>query len=326
MNTFVRLSITQPHTIFAATVLLVLFGVLSLFAIPLQMKPSIDKPEITITTDYPGASPEEVEDKITRPIEEAVNAVEGIRKLSSSSVQGRSLVKLTFDWGVDRNAAMVDVLNKLGRVSGLPEEALSPVAEAISSDTSQPMMWIGLQSKSLSSGKTATQAAKSRKGLNAGLSLGQKQPSSKASEKASETSSLNRMRQLIDDVIEPRFRRVEGVGSLIISGGQEREVRILVNLKRLAYHKIPIRTLVAQIRSAHLTVRGGPMDVGKREMVVWTRGRASQLEALEQVVLRRTKQGVVLLKDVAQARSTFKRRQSVMHLNGKPAIAMGILR
>ena len=292
MGGLIRLSIQLPHTVFAATVLVVLFGVLSIFAIPLQMRPSVDKPEITITTDYPGASPEEMEDKITRPIEEAVNAVEGVKKLTSTSVQGRSRVTLAFDWDVDRNAAMVDVLNKLGRVTRLPEEALAPVAEAISSDTTAPMMWIGFQ----------------------------------ATGKALHKPDLNRMRQLIDDVIEPRLRRVEGVGSLIISGGQEREVQVIVDLKRLAHQKIPLSALVAQIRRAHLTIRGGPMDTGKREYVVWTSGRATNLDDLSQIVLQRTSKGVVRLLDVAKTHSTFKRRTSLMHLNGIPGIALGILR
>ncbi|MCB9639345.1 MAG: efflux RND transporter permease subunit [Myxococcales bacterium] len=292
MGGLIRLSIQLPHTIFAATVLLVLFGILSIFEIPLQMRPSVDKPEITITTDYLGASPEEIEDKITRPIEEAVNAVEGVKKLSSTSVQGRSRITLEFDWDVNRNASMVDVLNKLGRVTRLPEEALAPVAEAISSDTSNPMMWIGFQ----------------------------------AIGKEAKNPNLNRMRQLIDDVIEPRLRRVEGVGSLIISGGQEREVQIIVDLQRLAHHKIPLASMVSQIRRAHLTVRGGPMDTGKREYVVWTSGRATNLDALANIVLQRTPKGVVRLSDVAQTRSTFKRRTSLMHLNGIPGNALGVLR
>ena len=292
MQSLIRLSIQLPHTIFAGTTLVLLFGILSIFAIPLQMRPSVDTPEITITTDYLGASPEEIEDKITRPIEEAVNAVEGVKKLSSTSVQGRSRVTLEFDWDVDRNNAMVDVLNKLGRVTRLPEEALAPVAEAISSDTSNPMMWIGFQA------------------------IGEELKS----------PDLNRMRQLIDDVIEPRLRRVEGVGSLIISGGQEREVQVIVNLERLAHHKIPVATLVAQLRRAHLTVRGGAMDSGKREYTVWTSGRAATLDELEKIVLVRSNKGLILLRDVADIRASFKRRNSMMRLNGVAGTAIGIIR
>ena len=143
----IRLSIRQPHLVIVITILIVLFGVISLRRIPLQMRPTIDKPEITVTTGYPGASPQEVEDKITRPIEEMLNSVEGLRKMSSSSSAGLSQIFLEFDWDANRDAAMVEVLNKLSRVRDLPEEADRPSAEAISSDTTSPIMWIALQSR-----------------------------------------------------------------------------------------------------------------------------------------------------------------------------------
>ena len=291
MSNVIRGSIRFPHTILTATLLVVLFGVLAMQRIPLQMRPSVDKPEITVTTQYRGASPEEVEDKITRPLEEALNAVEGVNKLVSASVQGRSRITLEFDWDVDRGASMVDVLNKLGRASRLPEEASSPIVEAISSDTTSPMMWIGLQT-----------TRKDRAG------------------------SPREMRNLVEDIISPRLRRVEGVGSLIISGGQEREVQILIDLARLAHYKIPMRTLISTLREAHLTVRGGPLKAGKREYLVWTSGRANSTKALSQIVLRRTSTGLVTLQDVARTKVGHKRVTSLMHLNGTPAIALGVLR
>lgn len=286
-------AIRYPHTVFTATVLVVLFGVLALTRIPLQMRPSVDKPEITVTTGYPGASPEEVEDKITRPLEEELNSVEGVRKLTSQSSQGRSRITLEFDWGIDRDAAMVDVLNKLGRVRRLPEEATSPSAQAISSDTTQPMMWIGLQDV---------------KNANPG------------------ENSTNRMRTLVDDIIGPRLRRVEGVGGMIISGGQEREVQIAVDLHQLAQYNIPLSRLIQVVRQSHLTVRGGPLDLGKREYLVWTSGRSQSMDVMANTVLMRTSKGVIRIRDVAKVKLSYKRVTSLMHLNGKPGLAMGILR
>ncbi|TNE49989.1 MAG: efflux RND transporter permease subunit [Deltaproteobacteria bacterium] len=286
-------SIRFPHTVFTGTILVVLFGILAMQRIPLQMRPSVDKPEITVTTEYPGASPEEVEDKITRPLEEELNSVEGVRKLTSSSSQGRSQITLEFDWGINRDAAMVDVLNKLGRVRRLPEEASSPSAQAISSDTTQPMMWIGLQDiKNKDLGEQTT----------------------------------NKMRTLVDDIIGPRLRRVEGVGGMIISGGQEREVQIAVDLHQLAQYNIPLSRLIQVVRQSHLTVRGGPLDLGKREYLVWTSGRSTSMKAMENTVLMRTSQGVIRIKDVASVKLAYKRVSSLMHLNGKPGLAMGVLR
>ncbi len=288
-----RGAIRFPHTVAVVTLLAVLFGGLSLRRVPLQMRPSIDQPEVTVTTRYPGASPSEVEDKITRPIEEELNTVQGARRLSSTSSQGRSRITVEFDLSVDRDAALVDVLNKLGQVPDLPEEATRPVAEAISSDTSQPIMWIGLR----------------------------------ATDRVPDPAAhVNRMRALVDDVIEPRFRRVPGVGSLIISGGQEREVRIIVDLPRLAQRRIPLSEVIRVIRESHLTVRGGPLESGKREYVVWTKGRENSLASVGNIVLARTRQGVVRVHDVAQVVAGHKRVQTIMRQNGEGAIALGVLR
>ncbi len=288
-----RGAIRYPHTVIVATLLAVLFGVLALRRVPLQMKPTIDNPEVTVTTWYPGASPTEVEDKITRPIEEELNTVQGARRLSSTSTQGRSRITVEFDLTVDRDAALVDVLNKLGQVPELPDEATRPVAEAISSDTTQPIMWVGLRAL----------------------------PSVK-----NPAAHVNRMRALVDDVIEPRIRRVDGVGSLIIGGGQEREVRIVVDLQRLAQRRIPLVQLIKVVRESHVTVRGGPLDAGKREYVVWTKGRRNNLRTVGNIVLARTKQGVVRVHDVARVIAGHKRATTLMRQNGRSAVSLGVIR
>ncbi|MCA9520910.1 MAG: efflux RND transporter permease subunit, partial [Myxococcales bacterium] len=287
----IRGSIRFPHTVIVATILLLLFGAISLRRVPLQMRPTIDNPEITVTTRYPGAAPEEIEDKITRPIEEALNSVEGLKKLSSTSMQGFCRVTLEFDWGTNRDAAMVDVLNKLGRVKDWPEGADKPVAEAISSDTSSPVMWIAFQ---------ATDPKYDNR--------------------------TDQMRQLIDDVIEPRMRRIEGVGSLIIAGGREREVQVRVNLRRLAQLKISLSRLIGVIRANNSTVRGGPLESGKREYIVWTTGRARTLRELRDIVVQRNQDAVVRLGDIAEIVSDFKVRDSIMRLSGRPGNGVGILR
>jgi HAE1 family hydrophobic/amphiphilic exporter-1 len=178
-------------------------------------------------------------------------------------------------------------------VPDLPEEATRPVAEAVSSDTSQPIMWIGLRAKD----RVADPAA-----------------------------HVNRMRALVDDVIEPRLRRVSGVGSLIVAGGQEREIRIVVDLHRLAQRRIPLTEVIRVVRQSHLTVRGGPLEAGKREYVVWTKGRQNTLTSVGNIVLARTRQGVVRIHDVARVVAGHKRAQTIMRQNGEGAIALGVLR
>ncbi|MEM9909134.1 MAG: efflux RND transporter permease subunit, partial [Cyanobacteria bacterium P01_D01_bin.44] len=157
-----------------------------------ELQPGGDRPEITITTPYPGASPTEVEDLVTRPIEERMEEVEGIQEINSTSRLGISTISLEFDWGTDVDERFVDVLGKLQQVASLPLEADESDVEIVSS-SSDPMMWAILTPK-----------------------LGF-------------TTDEYHYRDLVDDVVMPRLRQVERVGQFLVSGGREREVEVVVD-------------------------------------------------------------------------------------------------
>ena len=107
-----EVSVKKPVSTLVGVLLVALFGLVALKNLPIQMKPTLDKPIINIRTDYPGAAPLEVEEQITDKFEEKLNALEGLRKLSSVSSDSLSNIELEFDWGVDRDARFVDVLQK----------------------------------------------------------------------------------------------------------------------------------------------------------------------------------------------------------------------
>jgi HAE1 family hydrophobic/amphiphilic exporter-1 len=132
--TLIQSSVKLPHTVVVATLLCAIFGYLAMKSIPVQLTPTVDEPEIQVNTVYRGASPQEVEDQITDPIEEAMEAVTGIDRITSNSAEGRSSVTLEFDWGADKDAAMIDVINKLSQVTSLPEDAESSEVISVTSD------------------------------------------------------------------------------------------------------------------------------------------------------------------------------------------------
>ncbi len=286
---FIKTAVRWRHGTFVLFCILALFGTLSLLNLPLELRPGGERPEITITTPYSGASPTEVEELITRPIEERLQEVQGIQEVTSSSSSGISTINLEFNWDIDINQRLVDVLNKLQQVEQLPEEAGESDVEIVSGSSS-PMMWVILTPK---------------EGF---------------------TPDDNHYRDLVDDVVIPRFRQVQGVGQFLISGGREREVEVIVDPKALADRNLRIGDVVNALRSNNRDIRGGPLVLGRREYRVRTVSRSTDVKQLEDFILRRDESGTVYLRDVAQARIGRGIQDRALIRNNEPAVATGIIR
>ncbi len=285
----IETAVRWRHGTFVLFCLLALCGILALFQLPLELRPGGDTPEITISTSYAGAGPTEVEDLITRPIEEAVEEVTGVKEITSSSRSGRSRISLEFNWGTDIDARLVDVLSKLQRVSSLPPEAGDPSAEVVSG-VSRPMMWIVLMPK---------------EGYD---------------------SDPDHYRDLLQDAIVPKLRQVEGVGQIITPGGREREVEVIVDPKALAERNLTLSNVVNTLRNNNRNIRGGPMVVGRREYRVRTVSRSEDVKELEGFVLRRDQSGIVYLGDVADVQIGRKLQSTVFVSNDQPTAGIGIER
>ncbi|MEM8718569.1 MAG: efflux RND transporter permease subunit [Cyanobacteria bacterium P01_G01_bin.39] len=285
----IRTAVRWRHGTGVLFCLLALFGILALFQLPLELQPGGDRPEISISTPYLGASPAEVEDLVTRPIEERLEEVQGVQEITSTSRAGISNINVEFDWGSDIDRSLVDVLNKLQQVEALPTEADESDVEVVSGSSS-PMMWVILTPKS-------------------GF-----------------TPDDNRYRDLVDDVVVPRFRQVQGVGQFLVSGGREREVEVIVDPKALSDRNLTIGDVAATLRNNNRDIRGGPLVLGRREYRVRTVSRIQDVEQLESFVLRRDESGTVYLGDVAQARMGRAIQDRALIRNNEPAVAVGIIR
>ncbi|MEM8676946.1 MAG: efflux RND transporter permease subunit [Cyanobacteria bacterium P01_G01_bin.67] len=285
----IRTAVRWRHGTGVLFCLLALFGILALFQLPLELQPGGDRPEISITTPYLGASPAEVEDLITRPIEERLEEVQGVQEITSTSRAGTSSINIEFNWDSDIDRSLVDVLNKLQQVEALPIEADESDVEVVSGSSS-PMMWVVLTPKS---GFTADDY---------------------------------HYRDLVDDVIVPRFRQVQGVGQFLVSGGREREVEVVVDPKALADRNLTIGDVANSLRNNNQDIRGGPLVLGRREYRVRTVSRIQDVKQLEGFVLRRDESGTVYLGDVAQARMGRAIQDRALVWNNEPAVATGIIR
>lgn len=264
---------------------------MSVRELPTQLRPTVEPPEIVITTSYQGAAPAEVEDQVTRRIEEQLRSVNGLREMLSSSALSRSEITLRFVDGVDRNEAMVDVLNKMAGVRGLPPEVDPPEVVATSSDQQSPMIWFGVRAPD-----------------------------------GSPPTPQPQLRRVVDETVAPRLRRVEGVAGLIVSGGAEREMRVTANFDALSRYGLSIPQLLTALSRDNANSRGGPLTAGKREYAVRTTARATSTDDLLGVVLRRDESGTVRVGDVATIESAQGLQPSVMRLSGVNGVAVGVLR
>ena len=285
----IRTAVRWRHGTGVLFCLLALFGILALFQLPLELQPGGDRPEISISTPYLGASPAEVEDLVTRPIEERLEEVQGVQEITSTSRAGISTINVEFNWGSDIDRSLVDVLNKLQQVEALPTEADESDVEVVSGSSS-PMMWVILTPK---------------EGF---------------------TADDYHYRDLVDDVVVPRFRRVQGVGQFLVSGGREREVEVIVDPKALADRNLTIGDVANSLRNNNRDIRGGPLVLGRREYRVRTVSRIQDVEQLEDFVLRRDESGTVYLGDVAEARMGRAIQDRALIRNNEPAVAVGIIR
>jgi HAE1 family hydrophobic/amphiphilic exporter-1 len=269
-------------------ILVTLFGVISLYRIPLQMTPTVDRPEITVETEYLGAAPQEVEQEVTDRQEERLNSVEGLAEITSTSVEGRSRVVLRFDWGTSKDLARLDVSEKLDLVRDLPEEAEAPVIQAVNSDEETPIAWITLET----------------------------------------SRPINEVREEVEDVAKARLERVEGVGTVWLFGGQEREVRVYLDPAKLAARGLTVTQVRDAIQGENRNTRGGNLDEGRRRYVVRTVGQFDRLADLRDVIVAR--QGPsgapVHLREVAAVEFGYKEPQGLVRRMGHDTIGMGVLR
>ncbi len=281
-----RSCVKNPVTTMVFVILAVLFGLISLYRIPVQMKPTIDRPVITVDTGYKGAAPLEVEEEVTKGIEKRLTSVEGLSRMTSTSQEGRSRVILEFDWGTNKNVARLDVSEKLGLVRNLPDDSDKPIVKAVNSDSQRPIAWIMLKTD----------------------------------------LPLNNVLMVADDEIRPKFERIDGVGSVRLYGGSRREVRVTMDYEAMSARGITVRSLRDALIKENQNTKGGKIDEGKRRYAVRTIGNFTNISQLKSVIVARTLSGPVYLRDIADVNFDYAEPSRKIRQNGKPALGFGILR
>lgn len=279
------ISVKRPITTFMVFAAIIVIGIFSLRQIPIDLLPDISYPAMAVITDYEGAAPEEVERMVTEPIERMVSTVNNIKEVSSISYEGRSLVLINFTWGTDMDAAANDVREKIA----LAERMLPDEAE-------KPLVF-------------------------------KFDPSLMPVEILSISGNLplERLRRLAEDRVKYELEQIEGVASVSVSGGREREIQVLVDRDKLESVGLSIGQLVRILQAENINLPAGYMETEDQELLIRGMGEFRSVEQIKNVVIC-SRGGPVYLKDVAEVRDSFKEERGEVLVNGREAVILSVFK
>ncbi len=295
MRRLIEIATERRVTIVMFTLAIVLFGMVSLTRLKVNLLPDIAYPTITIRTELTGAAPFEVENLLTKPIEEAVGVVRNVRLVRSVSRSGQSDVTLEFVWGTDMDLAGVDVREKVD-ILELPLEANRPLLLRFD-PSSEPIMRLGLLGKA---GEDPADPANVTE------------------------ADLKALRRLAEDRIKNDLEAEEGTAAVKVSGGLEDEVQIQVDQEKLAQLGISIEEIAQRIRAENVNLSGGRLEEGSQRFLVRTINEFQTVEEFANAIVANVADRPVYLRDVATVTRGFKEREAITRINGRESVELAV--
>ncbi|MEK6677210.1 MAG: efflux RND transporter permease subunit [Planctomycetota bacterium] len=278
----VKFAIENPVKIAVGVILVVLFGFASLFEIPIQLTPTVDRPVITVTTRWIGASPQEIEREIVDRQEDHLKNVNSLEKMTSTSTEGEAVIRLEFPVGVDKEVAFRQVSDKLRQVTDYPDEVDQPIVQATDTDMEGIIAWMIL----------------------------------------SGDRDVAHLKTFIEEQVKPILERAEGVSEVPIYGGWDREVQIEVDPYVLAAKGLTLRNVESAIRRQNVNVSAGTIAQGKLDYSYRAVGEYRSIAEIESTVIAHREGGPIFVRDVAKVQDGFAKAYAFVRSNGKYVIAM----
>ena len=269
-----RLAIHRPVTMFMLSGVIVLLGAISLSKLPVDLMPEFTQPTISINTNYANVGPLEIEELITRPIEQSVSAVAGIVRVDSSSREGSSQIRLNFGWGTHLDAAADDVRSRLDRVRGrLPEESDPPTIFKADSNA-QAIMQIGVE--------------------------GDYDPVT--------------LRELAENDLSPRLERAPGVAAVTINGGLRRQIHVDLSKEKITALNLSVDRIVQALKSENQNLPLGQINQGDATYLVRSQGQFVSIDDIRNLVVLTRQNVPVYLRDVADVQDATEDRRQFLRI------------
>jgi HAE1 family hydrophobic/amphiphilic exporter-1 len=276
-------SIHRPVTVLMACLVAILLGAVAFINIPVDLMPEIVYPTISVRAEYEGVAPEEMETLVVRPLEEAFSAAPRVKRISSSVYEGLCYVRVGFDYGVDIDEAANELRTRLDRRRRyLPEDMDAP--SMYKYDSSQyPILYLAVSADNL---------------------------------------DAKELRHYVEKQLQHRLERVPGVAAFSVRGGLRREIHVDLDLKKLRALELSIPQVVQIVRQENMNRPVGPVDEGRFEVLLRTRGEFQSLEEIRNVVLT-TRNGVpVHLREIATVADSHEDTDYMVSLDGRPGVRM----
>ena len=296
----VEIATRRRVTVTMFTLAVLLFGFVSLSRLKVNLLPDLSYPTLTVRVELPGSAPLEVENLITRPVEEAVGIIRNVRQVRSVSRSGQSDVTLEFAWGTDMDLAGIDVREKLDLLQ-LPLEAKRPLLLRFD-PASEPVMRYALMDVG---SKTV------REGIAA-----------KALPQADER--LKSLRRFAEDRLKPDLESVEGSAAVKVSGGLEEEIQVQVDEQRLAQLNLGIETITNRLRAENVNLSGGRLEQGTQRFLVRTLNEFGSVDEMANAIIATHEGQPVKLRDVATVVQGHKDREAITRVNGSESVELAI--
>ncbi len=277
-----ELGVKRPILTSVIFIIILIFGIVSLANLSIDLMPDISFPALSIITTYPGTGPEEIETSVTKIIEDSVSTVPNIKKVSSTSEEGISVVTLEFEWGTDLDNAANDVRDAIDFVRKfLPDEAEKPIIFKFSTSM-MPIMVMGV----------------------------------------SANESYPKLRKIMDDKVADVLKQVDGVGNVSIIGGLEREIKVELNQAKINGYNLSINQIIGAIRANNITQPGGKVKIGRNEYILRVPGEYKNIEQIKRVVVGNNRGIPIYLENVANVVDGFKEDVMISRMNRKPSLIL----
>ncbi len=250
------------------------------------MMPDLEYPVVSVVTTYEGVSSEDIENLITEPVEEVVSAVKNVKKVTSISQEGISAVIVEFEWGTKLDFAAQDVREKLSWLTDYLPDDADSPLVVKFNTADYPILYYGV------TGMEDTRT----------------------------------LRKYLDNNVRPRLERIEGVASVYIMGGLEREINVFIDRDKLNAFNISIDQVVGKLAMENVNVSGGHVTKGYIEYLVRTMGEYKDVDAIRNTIVAMHGTTPVYMKDIASVQDTYKEIRNYARTNGRPSVIFMIMK
>jgi len=283
----IRFFIQKPVTVAVGVILTILFGLIGFQKLPVQLTPDVETPLITVNTAWYGATPYEVEKEIIEKQEKVLKGLQGLTEMESSSYNGLGTITLSFKIGTNLDDALLRVSNKMSEVGNYPENVNKPTIES-SGANSSPIIWMMLKTT------------------------------------PGNTEPVNQFKTFFEDNVRQHLERISGVGALLVFGGTDTTLDVIIDAQKMARYNVSINQIIASIRRANQNISAGILGMAKKNYRIRTISQfQTPGDALDVVIFD---DGInrVYLRDVARVENGYKKEDASVLNSGEQVVVVAV--